>query len=62
MKKNKSEFDIGDIIEYKSQNELASHYYLVLAVGMRNYRILSFSDGKDYPLSKSDWSFYDRIS
>lgn len=62
MKKGKSEFNIGDIIKYKSQNELASHYYLVLAVGKRNYRILSFSDGKDYPLPKSDWSFYDRIS
>lgn len=54
-----TEFDVGDIIK---NPKFPKSHYLIIAVGKRSYIVLSFSDGKQYPLAKSDYYHYEKVS
>ena len=61
MKKQHTEFNVGDIIKYKTEkSDLDKHYYLVVKIGRINYTVFCFDDGNYYPVAKCDWSFYER--
>ena len=66
MMKRKNRFDVGDIIKFNSTHDLSSYYYLIVGEEtenyLDNYLVLCFGDGYEYPLAKSDSSFYDKVS
>ena len=62
MMKYATEFDVGDIIRYSHKRNFQNSYYLIMEVGKRSYMILCFEDGKQYPLDKSDYYHYEKVS
>ena len=63
MTKYNTEFDVGDIIRYKkSKHNIDADYYLIMKIDKRFYTCLWFEDGVEYPLAKSDYYQYEKVS